>query len=270
MIVGEASPASPAGLADKKGVRTLLDKNAYHQFQPLLYQVATAELTPDDIAFDLEDIFRGQENIEVRKARWCRPTRRRESHLADDTTIDGDVVVRPQAPSRTSSTRRARRSSPSCSTRSMTPSGSARASSSSSRTQARSPSWWRRALTFVVVGGGATGVEAGALAELLHNVMPHVYEHLAIAGARVILVDLGTRCSLLSPTKLMPTPRNSSSGEGSSSGSALREGDRGRRTLSDGTTLKTHLTVWGGPRPLRSRSVGTEPGSVGASTSNPT
>jgi NADPH-dependent 2,4-dienoyl-CoA reductase/sulfur reductase-like enzyme len=66
---GFAGVACAKGLADKKGVRvTLLDKNAYHQFQPLLYQVATAELTPDDIEFDLEDIFRGHENIEVRKA----------------------------------------------------------------------------------------------------------------------------------------------------------------------------------------------------------
>ena len=53
---GFAGVACAKGLADKKGVRvTLLDKNAYHQFQPLLYQVATAVLTPDDIAFDLED-----------------------------------------------------------------------------------------------------------------------------------------------------------------------------------------------------------------------
>ena len=76
------------------------------------------------------------------------------------------------------------------------------------------------ALTFVVVGGGATGVEsAGALAELLHNVMPHVYEHLAIAGAQVILVDLGHTVLAPSPTKLMPTPRSNSSGGASSSGS---------------------------------------------------
>ena len=89
---GFAGVACAKGLADKKGVRvTLLDKNAYHQFQPLLYQVATAELTPDDIAFDLEDIFRGQENIEVRKAEVVSadPEARRVT-LADDTTIDYD------------------------------------------------------------------------------------------------------------------------------------------------------------------------------------
>ena len=92
---GFAGVACAKGLADKKGVRvTLLDKNAYHQFQPLLYQVATAALTPADIEFDLEDIFHGHENIEVRKAEVVSadPEARRVT-LADDTTSDGDVVI---------------------------------------------------------------------------------------------------------------------------------------------------------------------------------
>ena len=91
---GFAGIAAARHLASE-GVEVLLvDRNNYHQFQPLLYQVATAELTPDDIAFDLEDIFRGQENIEVRKAEVVSadPEARRVT-LADGTTIDGDVVV---------------------------------------------------------------------------------------------------------------------------------------------------------------------------------
>ena len=54
------------------------------------------------------------------------------------------------------------------------------------------------ALTFVVVGGGPTGVEiSGALSDLVHDVMPHRYPNLAVAGARIILVDLGH--TLLAP-----------------------------------------------------------------------
>ena len=248
---GFAGVACAKGLADKKGVRvTLLDKNAYHQFQPLLYQVATAELTPDDIAFDLEDIFRGQENIEVRKAEVVSadPEARRVT-LADDTTIDGDVVVLAAGSQPNFFHTPGAEEFASRSTRSMTPSGSARASSSSSRTQARGPSWWMRGAHVRRRRGRRDGSRVGgALAELLHNVMPHVYEHLAIAGARVILVDLGTPCSLRSPTKLMPTRRNSSSGEGVELrlGVSAKEIGADHVTLSDGTTLKTHLTVWGG------------------------
>src|SRR5262249_45608276 len=48
---------------DPRAKVTLFDNNGFHQFQPLLYQVATAELTPDDIAFDLEEIFRRHDNV---------------------------------------------------------------------------------------------------------------------------------------------------------------------------------------------------------------
>ena len=230
--------------------------------------MATAELTPDDIAFDLEDIFRDQENIEVRKAEVVSadPEARRVT-LADDTTIDGDVVVL------------AAGSQPNFF---HTPGAEEFAFplyslDDAKRIRSRVLQLFQDAserpelvdegaLTFVVVGGGATGVEsAGALAELLHDVMPHVYEHLAIAGARVILVDLGTPCSLRSPTRLTPTRRNSFSGEGSSSGWASpRRRSADHVTLSDGTTLKTHLTVWGGlmAAPLSAQS-GVSPGRGG-------
>jgi NAD(P)-dependent dehydrogenase (short-subunit alcohol dehydrogenase family) len=54
---GFAGAAGAKQLAGQDGARvTLPDRNGFHQFQPLLYQVATAELTPGDIAFDLVDL----------------------------------------------------------------------------------------------------------------------------------------------------------------------------------------------------------------------
>ena len=44
---------------------TIIDKNNYHLFQPLLYQVATAGLSPADIALPIRNIFRSQQNIKV-------------------------------------------------------------------------------------------------------------------------------------------------------------------------------------------------------------
>src|SRR3954462_3812508 len=43
----------------------LVDKHNYHLFQPLLYQVATAALSPADIAYPIRRIFRGQKNVQV-------------------------------------------------------------------------------------------------------------------------------------------------------------------------------------------------------------
>ena len=56
-------------LASRKEVRvTLIDKNNYHQFQPLLYQVATSMLAPDDIAVSLRKLFRTHPNVDVKLA----------------------------------------------------------------------------------------------------------------------------------------------------------------------------------------------------------
>jgi NADH dehydrogenase len=67
------------------------------------------------------------------------------------------------------------------------------ASFSSTATRARTRTCSTKgSLTFVVIGGGATGVEAaGALGELAHDVMPHVHENPALAHGHVVLVDLG-------------------------------------------------------------------------------
>ena len=51
-------------LAGKDAHVTLVDRRNYHLFQPLLYQVATAGLSPDEIAYPLRAIFRGQKNFE--------------------------------------------------------------------------------------------------------------------------------------------------------------------------------------------------------------
>jgi NADH:quinone reductase (non-electrogenic) len=249
---GFAGVASAKGLAGKKGVRvTLLDKNGYHQFQPLLYQVATAELTPRDIAFDLEDLFEDHENVEVRKAEVASSDpEARSVTLADGSTIEGDVLVL------------AAGSQPNFFN---TPGAEEFAFplyslDDAERLRSRVLQLFQDAsakpelvdegaLNIVVIGAGATGVEsAGALAELVHDVMPHVYEHLAIAGARVILVDLGH--TVLAPfsdeAHAYAAKQLQRRGVELKLGVSAKEIAADHVTLSDGTTIKTHLTVWGG------------------------
>ncbi|HET9322363.1 MAG TPA: NAD(P)/FAD-dependent oxidoreductase [Gaiellaceae bacterium] len=268
---GFAGVACARGLAGKQGVRvTLLDKNSYHQFQPLLYQVATAELTPRDIEFDLEELFKDYENIEVRQAEVVSADpEARSLTLADGSTIEGDVVVL------------AAGSQPNFF---HTPGAEEFAFplyslDDAKRIRSRVLQLFQDAsakpelvdegaLTFVVVGGGATGVEsAGALAELVHNVMPHLYEHLAIAGARVILVDLGH--AVLAPfsedAHAYAAKQLQRRGVELKLGVSAKEIAADHVTLSDGTNLKTRLTVWGGglmAAPLSARS-GLTPGRGG-------
>jgi NADH dehydrogenase len=249
---GFAGVACAKGLAGERGVRvTLLDKNGYHQFQPLLYQVATAELTPQDIAFDLEKLFEDDENVEVQKADVVSADpEARTITLADDGVIEGDVVVL------------AAGSQPNFFN---TPGAEEFAFplyslDDAARVRSRVLQLFQDAstkpelaeegaLNIVVVGAGATGVEsAGALAELAHNVMPHVYEHLSVGGARVVLVDLGH--AVLAPfsdeAHAYAAKQLRRRGVEIKLGVSAKKIAADQVTLSDGTTIKTHLTVWGG------------------------
>ncbi|HEY7176979.1 MAG TPA: FAD-dependent oxidoreductase, partial [Micromonosporaceae bacterium] len=79
---------------DPRARVTLFDSNGFHQFQPLLYQVATAELTPADIAFDLEEIFRRHNNVTARMAEATAiDPNTRAVTLADGDTFTGDFLV---------------------------------------------------------------------------------------------------------------------------------------------------------------------------------
>ena len=62
---GFAGLQTAKGLATSSFEVTIIDKNNYHLFQPLLYQVATAGLSPADIAVPIRNIFRSQQNPKV-------------------------------------------------------------------------------------------------------------------------------------------------------------------------------------------------------------
>src|SRR5579872_3963949 len=62
---GFAGMAAARGLADARVEVTLVDRHNYHLFQPLLYQVATASLSPGDIASPIRWVLRHQANLRV-------------------------------------------------------------------------------------------------------------------------------------------------------------------------------------------------------------
>jgi len=249
---GFAGVACARRLAGQPGVHvTLLERTGYHQFQPLLYQVATAELTPDDIRFDLEEMFAKHDNVEVRTAEAVAADPSAPSvTLAGGEVVAGDLLVLAAGaqPNFFHTPGADRHTFPLYSLQDAERVRS-RVLQLFEDAGAKPELVDEGALTFVVVGAGATGVEtAGALAELVHDVMPHVHPQLAIAGARVILVDLGH--AVLGP--FSPDAHDYAAKQLQRRGVQLRLGTSAREigpghvTLSDGTTIPTHLTVWGG------------------------
>jgi NADH:ubiquinone reductase (H+-translocating) len=239
-------------LADHEHVRvTLIDANNYHQFQPLLYQVATSQLASSDIAFSLRKLFEHHPNVDVKMAtaEAIDPVAHTVT-TTDGHVYEGDAVV-VAAGSQPNFFR--------------TPGAREHAFPLYSLDDAqrlrsriigvfedadREPSLVDQgALNFVIVGGGPTGVEmAGALADLIHQTMVHEYNDLAVTAAEIHIVDLGH--ALLAP--FSDTAHEYVSkvlgkrGVRIHLGTAVKEVSPGHVTLADGTTIRTHCVVWGG------------------------
>src|SRR4051794_33659691 len=177
----------------KHGIEvTLVDGNNYHQFQPMLYQVATAQLAPADIARPLRGIFRKHENVHVKLAEVTvvDPATKTVT-CRDGTTYSGDYLVLAMG------SRPNFFGTPGAEEHAFPLYSLADAERLRSRILAvfedadRKPELVERgALNFVIVGAGATGVEtAGSLADLINDIMPARYHSLDCGEARIILVD---------------------------------------------------------------------------------
>ena len=249
---GFAGVACAKRLAGARDVGvTLVDKNDYHQFQPLLYQVATAELTSKDIAFPLHQIFKDADNVEVRQAEVVSADHEQGTvALADGDKLSADVIVLAAGsqPNFFHTPGADEFSFPLYSL------------DDAERIRARLLQLFRDAnanpelidqgaLTFVVIGAGATGVEsAGAIAELAHEIMPRAHENVAAESAKVVLVDLGN--AVLGPFSAgvhkYAAKQLEDRGVEIRLGVSAQEIAPDHVRLSDGTTIKTHLVVWGG------------------------
>lgn len=171
---------------------TLVDKRNFHLFQPLLYQVATGGLSPGDIASPLRAVLNRQKNTEVLAAEVIdiQPDQRkvilRDGELSFDTLIIATGVSHhyfghdewaPLAPGLKTiedATEIRRRILLAFEAAEREP----------------DPEKQRAWLTFVIVGGGPTGVElAGALAELAHKTLKNDFRTIDPTQAKVLLVE---------------------------------------------------------------------------------
>jgi NADH:ubiquinone reductase (H+-translocating) len=229
---------------------TLIDKHNYHQFQPLLYQVATGEAAASEVATGLRRWFRRRTNVDVKlgEVTAVDPTARRVT-LASGQTVQGDfLVLAAGSQPNFFHTPGAEHSYPLYSLED--------AQRLRSRILAlfeaadRDPSLLDRgALNFLIVGAGPTGVEtAGALADLISKVMPYEYRDLTVQQARVILVEL-------TGTVLPPYTEKSRTyaaevlqrrGLELRLNTSVKEIHTDRVLLSDGTTIPTLCVIWSG------------------------
>lgn len=172
---------------------TLIDRRNHHLFQPLLYQVATAALAPSDIAEPLRGVLRNQANVEVLLAEVTGiDTERREVQLHDERLSYDTLVV--AAGARTSYFGHDDWEAHAPGLKTIGDALDIRHRILSAFEQAEWASDEERdaLCTFVVVGGGPTGVEtAGAIREIATHTLASDFRHIDPTRIRVLLVEAG-------------------------------------------------------------------------------
>jgi NADH dehydrogenase len=229
---------------------TLIDKHNYHQFLPLLYQVATYQLAASDVAADIRQLFRKHENISVKLGEVASADPSTRTVMLDDgQSYGGDfLVLAAGSQANFFDTPGAEHVFPLYSLddarrlRSRILEVFEDADRDASRVE-------QGALNFVIVGAGATGTEVGgAIAELIRHVLPSQFHELALEKARVIIVDLGD--AVLGP--FSPKAHDYASKVLQKDGVEIRLGTSVKEiasdhvSLSDGDTIATHCVIWGG------------------------
>jgi NADH:quinone reductase (non-electrogenic) len=186
---------------------TVIDRRNYHLFQPLLYQVATAGLSPADIASPIRSILRDQANAEVLMARVTGVDRARREVMIEDNgrRIRYDYLI-VAAGARHAYFGHDEWAAVAPGLKKIDDATAIRHRilvAFEKAETATDPEERRRLLTFVIVGGGPTGVEmAGAIAELAKKTLVKDFRTIDPASARVILVEGGPRVLLAFPEDL--------------------------------------------------------------------
>jgi NADH dehydrogenase len=191
---------------------TLVDRRNFHLFQPLLYQVATGVLSPGDIASPLRYALKRQRNARVVMGDvvGIDPAARRLALRDGDLEYDTLVIAAGVATDYFGRAEWERRA-PGLKTIEDAVEIRRRVLFAFEAAE-REPDAARRAalLTFVVVGGGPTGVElAGALAELAHRTLRGEFRAFDPRASRVILVEGGARLLPALPASLSERARRS-------------------------------------------------------------
>jgi NADH dehydrogenase len=175
---------------------TVIDQRNYHLFQPLLYQVATAALSPADIASPIRMILRGQRNTSVMLANVTGIDTESCEVVAEDRRIAFDYLVLATGAQHAYFGHDDWKAFAK-GIKTIDDATSLRRRILLAFEEAEfetDPGERDRLLTFVVVGGGATGVEmAGAIAELARETLSTDFRSIAPTHARVVLVEAGPR-----------------------------------------------------------------------------
>ncbi len=228
---------------------TIIDRHNFHLFQPLLYQVSTAVLSEDEIAYPIRAFFRNNKNVEFFMAKAEGLDAERKVVLTDHGEVPYDyVILSAGATTNFFGMENVEKHSFGMKTlaeathiRNHVLHMFERASK-----EMDDPEECKRMLTFVVVGGGATGIEeSGALTELV-DVQRKEFHHLDFDQVEVHLLEgMNTVLPMVSPRLQKHTIKVlEKKGVKVHLGAQVVDYDGKDITLKDGTKIPTRTVIW--------------------------
>jgi NADH dehydrogenase len=228
---------------------TLIDRQNYHLFQPLLYQVAIAGLVPSQIAYPLRTIFRRQRNLTFQMGEVTAIDFDSRYVKLDGSVIAYDYLILAVGgrtnffgmPALEQNAFQVKDVESAVVTRNHLL-GTFEQASREADVEKR-----RALLTFLVIGGGPTGVEtAGALAELITHVMAKDYPHMDLKEVRVLLVEASDHLMGSYPDELRKATFDllRSKNVEILLNTKLVDYNGEQVTLGDGRQIHTHTLIW--------------------------
>jgi len=237
-------------LNNKEGIDILLlDKNNYHQFQPLFYQVATAGLDASNISFPLRKVFHNSKNVSIRLAELQTVNAKENTITTDIGILHYDILVLATGADTNffGNDNLKKLAFPMKSTVEALQLKQKLIQNLEDALEIKDAEVLEQQLSIVVVGGGATGVEvSGAIAEMRNGILPKDYPDLDFSKMKIYLLEH-------SPELLGPMSEKSQVeakrylqelGVIVQNGSALDKFDGNTVTLRDGRTIASKTVIW--------------------------
>lgn len=228
---------------------TVIDRHNYHLFQPLLYQVAIAGLVPSQIAYPLRTIFRRQKNVNFQMGEVSSIDFNSHYVKMDGSVIAYDYLIL-AAGGQTNFFGMKTVQENGFQLKSVEDAVATRNHLLEMFEEASrevDPERRQALLTFVVVGGGPTGVEtAGALAELITHVMAKDYPYMDLNDVRVLLLEAAPSVMMTYPDRLRKATARLLHGKNVEImvNTKLVDYNGWRVTLGDGTHINTLTLIW--------------------------
>ena len=243
-----------AGLQVARGMKdsgyeiTLIDQYNFHQFQPLLYQVATARLEPSSISFPLRKVFQNERHVHVRNTCVKEVDTAGQKVITEDGDFEYDyLVIATGCTSNFFGNKNFEKYAfPMKSTNEATALRN-RILVNFEDALSASGDELEEIMNIVVVGGGPTGVElAGSLAEMKKNVLPKDYPDMDFSRLQVYLVEgMATTLANMSPASQRTSKQYlEQMGVNVMVNTPVADYDGKTITLKNGNTIKTRNMIW--------------------------